>query len=97
MHGHGTGGHGIILSGENDYKDPNNRRSIATDEVPIEQLAKVAGAKGRESVHKENAEYAMVIKNRNTVKTESRNEHVEYDRTCHSQALAKVSLKLVSV
>ena len=45
MHGHGTGGHGIILSGENDCKDPNNRRSIATDEVPIERLAKVAGAK----------------------------------------------------
>ena len=97
MHGHGAGGHGIISSGENDCKDPNNCRSTTTDEVPIERLAKIAGAKGRESVHKENAGYAIVIKNRDTVKTERRNEQNEYDRTCHCQALAKVSLKLVSV
>ena len=97
MHGHGAGGHGIISSGENGCKDPSNHRSTATDEVPIERLAKVAGAKGGESVHKENAGYAIVIKNQDTVKTERRNEQNEYDRTSHSQALAKVSLKLVSV
>ena len=99
MHGHGASGHGIISSGENNCKDPNNRRSTTTDEVPIERLAKIAGAKGRESVHKENAGYAIVTKHRDTVKTETRNEQNEYDRTCHCQALAKVSLrlKLVSV
>ena len=76
-----------ISSEGNEYEDPDEKeRSCAPYEVPVDQ------AKDETSVHKANAEYATVIKNREAVAdAEEGNEQTKYNKTTHTQSLnAKV-------
>jgi hypothetical protein len=81
---YGISGHSIISSGEDVREIPsgdNNRKSAASDEVPIEQLFARTN-EDKESAHKlkknvATTDYALVIKNQNMVSTEGRNEQAE--------------------
>jgi hypothetical protein len=85
-----------ISSGENDYEDLdenfNGRGSCAPVpyEVPVEAGA---GGKGKASIRRKsvvNAECDVIIENRNAVDSALESEQEKYNRTSHSQAIAKV-------
>ena len=88
----------ISNPGENDYEDLdenfNGRNNCASYEVPIEAGA---GVKGKASlwrkgvVDAEDATYA-VIENQNAVDSDVESEQEKYNRTSHSQAIAKVCI-----
>ena len=88
----------ISNAGENDYEDLdenfNGRNNCAPYEVPIEAGA---GVKGKASLRRkgvvdaEDATYA-VIENQNAVDSDVESEQEKYNRTSHSQAIAKVCM-----
>ena len=88
----------ISNAGENDYEDLdenfNGRNNCAPYEVPIEAGA---GVKGKASLRRkgvvdaEDATYA-VIENQNAVDSAVESEQEKYNRTSHSQAIAKVCM-----